>query len=69
LDVDRIKAAVNAALGSKRLDAGGSGGDVSVIAVEMPTNSRPEYLLRGFGGGWGWRRLVAEAFWKRNYHN
>ena len=59
LDVDRIKAAVNAALAARGwtlVDSGG--GDVSIIALEM-THDRQTLntFYDGFGGGWGWRRF------------
>src|SRR5258707_830305 len=40
LDVDRIKSAVNAALAAKGWTQVGSGGDVSVIALEMTQNQQ-----------------------------
>jgi Domain of unknown function (DUF4136) len=58
LDVDRIKTAVNAALAAKGWTQVDSGGDVSVIAVEMTQNQQTlNTFYDGFGGGWGWRRF------------
>jgi hypothetical protein len=58
LDVDRIKSAVNAALAAKGLTQVDSGGDVSVIAIEMTQNQQTlNTFYDGFGGGWGWRRF------------
>src|SRR5450755_1776743 len=58
LDVDRIKSAVNAALTAKgwtRLD---SGGDISIMAIEMTQNEQTlNTFYDGYGGGWGWRRF------------
>src|SRR5260370_18967992 len=56
LDVDRIKSAVNAALAAKGLTQVDSGGDVSIIALEMTQNQQTlNTFYDGFGGGWGWR--------------
>jgi len=58
LDVDRIKAAVNAALAAKGWTQVDSGGDVSIIAMEMTHNQQTlNTFYDGFGGGWGWRRF------------
>jgi uncharacterized protein DUF4136 len=58
LDVDRIKTAVNAALAAKGWTLVDSGGDVSVIAIEMTHNQQTlNTFYDGFGGGWGWRRF------------
>jgi hypothetical protein len=58
LDVDRIKAAVNAALAAKGWTQVESGGDVSIIAVEMTQDKQTlNTFYDGFGGGWGWRRF------------
>src|SRR6266576_1452243 len=63
LDVDRIKAAVNAALAAKGWTQVDSGGDVSVIAVEMTHEQQTlNTFYDGFGGGWGWRRFGGGGF-------
>src|SRR5216684_3782288 len=63
LDVDRIKSAVNAALAVKGWTQVESGGDVSVIAVEMTQNQQSlNTFYDGFGGGWGWRRFGGGGF-------
>ena len=63
LDVDRIKAAVNAALAAKGWTQADSGGDVSVIAVEMTHEQKTlNTFYDGFGGGWGWRRFGGGGF-------
>ena len=63
LDVDRIKSAVNAALAAKGWTQVESGGDVSVIALEMTQNQQTlNTFYDGFGGGWGWRRFGGGGF-------
>jgi hypothetical protein len=58
LDVDRIKAAVNAALATKGWTQVESGGDVSIVAVEITRDQQTlNTFYDGFGGGWGWRRF------------
>jgi hypothetical protein len=58
LDVDRIKNAVNAALAAKGWTQVDSGGDVSIVAVEITRNQQTlNTFYNGFGGGWGWRRF------------
>ena len=58
LDVDRIKSAVNTALAAKGWTQVDSGGDVSILAVEMTRNQQTlNTFYDGFGGGWGWRRF------------
>ena len=53
--VDRIKEAVNAALAAKGLTPVESGGDISVVAIEMTKNQRTlNTFYDGFGGGWRW---------------
>jgi len=53
--VDRIKQAVNAALTAKGWTPVESGGDVSVLAMEMTQNHRTlNTYYDGFGGGWRW---------------
>jgi Domain of unknown function (DUF4136) len=55
--VDRIKSAVNSALAAKGWTEVPSGGDVSVLAIEMTRNQQTlNTFYDGFGGGWGWRR-------------
>ena len=58
LDVDRIKSAVNAALTAKGWTQVDSGGDVSIVAMEITRNQQTlNTFYDGFGGGWGWRRF------------
>jgi Domain of unknown function (DUF4136) len=58
LDVDRIKTAVNAALAAKGWTQVDSGGDVSIVAIEIARNQQTlNTFYDGFGGGWGWRRF------------
>jgi hypothetical protein len=58
LDVDRIKSAVNAALAAKGWTQVESGGDVSIVAMEITRNQQTlNTFYDGFGGGWGWRRF------------
>ena len=53
--VDRIKDAVNAALTAKGWRPVASGGDVSVVAIEMTKNQQSlNTFYDGFGGGWRW---------------
>jgi hypothetical protein len=63
LDVDRIKSAVNAALAAKGWTQVDTGGDVSIIAVEMTQDKQTlNTFYDGFGGGWGWRRFGGGGF-------
>jgi Domain of unknown function (DUF4136) len=63
LDVDRIKSAVNAALAAKGWTQVESGGDVSVVAMEITQNQQTlNTFYDGFGGGWGWRRFGGGGF-------
>ena len=63
LDVDRIKSAVNAALTAKGWTQVGSGGDVSIIAIQMTHDQQTlNTFYDGFGGGWGWRRFGGGGF-------
>ncbi len=63
LDVDRIKNAVNAALAAKGWTQVDSGGDVSIVAIEMTRNQQTlNTFYNGFGGGWGWRRFGGGGF-------
>ena len=53
--VDRIKEAVNTALTAKGWTQVASGGDVSVVAIEMTKNQQSlNTFYDGFGGGWRW---------------
>ena len=63
LDVDRIKTAVNAALAAKGWTQVDSGGDVSIVAIEITQNQQTlNTFYDGFGGGWGWRRFGGGGF-------
>jgi len=63
LDVDRIKHAVNAALAAKGWAQVGSGGDVSIVAMEITQNQQTlNTFYDGLGGGWGWRRFGGGGF-------
>ena len=63
LDVDRIKTAVNAALAAKGWTQVDSGGDVSIVAMEITRNQQTlNTFYDGFGGGWGWRRFGGGGF-------
>lgn len=63
LFVDRIKGAVNAALAAKGLTQVESGGDVSIVAVEITRNQQTlNTFYDGLGGGWGWRRFGGGGF-------
>ncbi|HZW80627.1 MAG TPA: hypothetical protein VFF50_09160 [Candidatus Deferrimicrobiaceae bacterium] len=54
--VDRIKDAVNRALAAKGWTLVDSGGDVSVVAMEITHNQQTlTTFYDGFGGGWRWR--------------
>ena len=56
LDIDRIKSAVNAALAAKGWTQVDSGGDVSIVAMEITRNQQTlNTYYDGFGGGWRWR--------------
>ena len=51
LDVDRIKAAVNAALAAKGWTQADSGGDVCIVAIEITQNQQTlNTFYNGFGG-------------------
>jgi hypothetical protein len=61
--VDRIKSAANTALAAKGWTQVDSGGDVSIIAIEMTQNQQTlNTFYDGFGGGWGWRRFGGGGF-------
>jgi hypothetical protein len=63
LFVDRIKNAVNVALAAKGWTQVESGGDVSIVAVQMTSNQETlNTFYNGFGGGWGWRRFGGGGF-------
>ncbi len=63
LDVDRIKNAVNAALAAKGWTRVDSGGDVSIVAMEITQNQQTlNTFYDGFGGGWGFRRFGGGGF-------
>jgi Domain of unknown function (DUF4136) len=54
--VDRIKAAVNAALAAKGWTQVESGGDISIIAMEIDRNHQTlNTYYDDFGDGWRWR--------------
>ena len=54
--VDRITAAVSSALTAKGLTQVSSGGDISIIAMEMTRDHQTlNTFYDDFGGGWGWR--------------
>jgi len=56
LDVDRIKNSVKAALAAKGWTQVDSGGDVSIVAMEMSHNQQTlNTIYDGIGGGWRWR--------------
>ena len=58
LDADRIKTAVNAALAAKGWTQVETGGDVSIVAMEITnTQQTLNTFYDGLGGGWGWRRF------------
>jgi hypothetical protein len=55
--VDRIKASVTSVLATKGWTEVESGGDVSIMAMEMTENHQTlQTYYDNFGGGWGWRR-------------
>jgi hypothetical protein len=54
--VDRIKDAVNRTLTAKGWTPAESGGDVSIVAVEITQQQQTlNTFYDGFGGGWRWR--------------
>jgi hypothetical protein len=56
LNVERIKNAVNGDLAAKGWTLVDSGGDVSIVAMEMTHNQQTlNTFYDGFGGGWRWR--------------
>jgi len=63
LDVDRIKTAVNGVLAAKGWTQVDSGGDVSIVAMEITHNQQTlNTFYDGLGGGWGWRRFGGGGF-------
>ena len=55
---DRIKNAIDGALAARGLTKVESGGDVSIVALQMTTDQQTlNTFYNGFGGGWGWRRF------------
>jgi Domain of unknown function (DUF4136) len=63
LDVDRIKSAVNSALAAKGWTQVDSGGDASIVAIEITKNQQTlNTYYDGFGGGWGFRRFGGGGF-------
>jgi Domain of unknown function (DUF4136) len=63
LYVDRIKAAVNAALTARGWTQMDSGGDVSIMAIQTAHEGETlNTFYDGFGGGWGWRRFGGGGF-------
>jgi hypothetical protein len=63
LFVDRIKNAVNSVLVTKGWTEVESGGDVSIVAMQMTQNEQTlNTFYDGFGGGWGWRRFGGGGF-------
>jgi hypothetical protein len=53
--VDRIKEAVNADLTAKGLTQVNSGGEISIIAIEVNHNQQTlNTYYNNFGGGWRW---------------
>src|SRR5277367_1203901 len=63
LNVERIKNAVNADLAAKGWTMVDSGGDVSIVAMEITHNQQTlNTFYDSFGGGWGWRRFGGGGF-------
>ena len=53
--VNRIKQAVDSALAAKGWTQAPSGGNVSIVAIEMTRNQQSlDTFYNGFGGGWRW---------------
>jgi len=54
--VNRIKTAVDSALAAKGWSQVESGGDISIVAIEMTRKQQTlNTFYDGFGGGWRWR--------------
>jgi hypothetical protein len=63
LDADRIKKAVNATLAVKGWKQVDSGGDISLVAMEITRDQQTlNTFYDGIGGGWGWRRFGGGGF-------
>src|ERR1700683_2617994 len=63
LNVDRIKHAVNAVLPARGWTPVDSGADVAVVAMEITRDQQTlDTFYDGFGGGWGWGRVVGGGF-------
>jgi hypothetical protein len=63
LDVDRIKSAINAELAAKGWTQVDSGGDISIVAIEITREQQTlNTFYDGFGGGWGYRRFGGGGF-------
>ncbi|HUN62743.1 MAG TPA: DUF4136 domain-containing protein [Candidatus Sulfotelmatobacter sp.] len=63
LFVDRIKSDVGSVLTAKGLTEVPSGGDISIIAIQMTKEQQTlNTFYDGFGGGWGWRRFGGGGF-------
>ena len=61
--VDRIESAVNTALAAKGWTLVSSGGDVSIVAMEITQNQQTlNTFYDGFGGGWRWRGFGGGGF-------
>jgi hypothetical protein len=61
--VDRIKAAVNSALAAKGWTQVESGGNVSIMAMEMTSSHQTlNTYYDSVGGGWGWRGRFGGGF-------
>ena len=53
--IDRIKSAVDAQLAAKGFTQVQSGGDISIVAMEITRNQQTlNTFYDGFGGGWRW---------------
>jgi hypothetical protein len=60
--VDRIKGAVDAALAAKGWTQVPSGGNASIVAIEMTRNQQTlDTFYSGFGGGWRWGGGLGDA--------
>jgi hypothetical protein len=60
--VDRIKAAIASALAARGWTEVESGGDVSIMVLEMSEEHRTlNTFYDSFGGGWGWRGGFGDA--------
>lgn len=60
--VDRIASAVSAALTAKGLTQVSSGGDISIVAIEMTRDQQTlNTFYDNYGGGWRWGGGFGEA--------